>query len=156
MARAWFIHSWCIHGSRTLNWRGNSLEHLTSRTIPDKGIADAIAREFAQDSHLFTRKLAETLNITASTVWSLLTKNMWMKSYYMRWIQYTLICARKAKRAKMTHAMLLELIRLESSNFHFIFTEMSYGSCMLIIIRKYGLAQRETWMKLYCHRITKR
>jgi hypothetical protein len=79
-----------------------------------------------------------------------------MKSYYMRWIQHTLTCARKVKRTKLTHATLLELIRLESSNFYFMFTEMSYGSCMFIIIRQCGLAQRETWMKLYCDRIIKR
>jgi hypothetical protein len=50
----------------------------------DKVIADAIAREFAEDPHISVKKLADILNIAPSIVRCYLTKDLGIKFYHIQ------------------------------------------------------------------------
>jgi hypothetical protein len=89
---------------------------------PDEGLSDCIAMVLKEDLHLSTRKIANALTISSTTVRGHLTTSLGMRCYRLRWFPHSLTAAEKAKRAEMAGSRLQTLETHAASNFHFLWT----------------------------------
>jgi histone-lysine N-methyltransferase SETMAR len=89
---------------------------------PDEGLAAAIARKHEKEPRLSARGIARSLEISHETVCRYLSEVFGMKCLRLRWIPHTLSTEQKAKRAELAGAMLQQLAKHESSQYHFLLT----------------------------------
>jgi hypothetical protein len=88
----------------------------------DEGLAAVITGKLDVDPHFSARKLAQSLEMAASTVCRDVTKVLRMKCRYLGRVPHTLIPAQKVTRTELPQSMLQALTKHKHTNYHFLFT----------------------------------